>query len=72
MQIKARIKRIESRVRQNYSPFCACDAYKGKVYPSCEIVYETNGIQTIENPVADFCEQCGKPKEKQQIIICFV
>jgi hypothetical protein len=72
MQLKARIKRIESRVKINDSPFCACESYKGKVYPACEIVLETNGVQTIENPVADFCERCRKPIEKQQIIVCFV
>jgi hypothetical protein len=37
-----------------------------------EIVFERNGVQTIENPVADFCERCGKPIEKKQIILCFV
>ncbi len=72
MQIKARIKRIESRVKQNYSPFCACESYKGKIYPRFEMVLERNGVQTIKNPIADVCERCGKPIEKQQLIIQFV
>jgi hypothetical protein len=72
MQLKARIKRIENRVKINLSSFCACESYKGKVYPRCEIVYESDGVQRIENPIADFCERCGKPIEKQKIILCFI
>ena len=72
MQLKARIKRIESRVKINNSPFCACESYKGKVHPRCEVILEDNGVQTITNPVADFCEQCRKPIEKKQIFIHLV
>ena len=72
MQLKQRIKRIESKVKINHSPFCACKNYAGISAPLTEIVFEKNGVQTIENPVADFCEQCRKPIEKQQIIVCFV
>ncbi len=72
MQLKARIKRIESRIKINHSPFCACKNYAGISAPLTEIVFERNGVQTVDNPVANYCEKCGKPIEKQQIIICFV
>lgn len=42
------------------------------IKPRVEIVLEDKGVQTIKNPIADFCERCQKPIEKQQIIICFV
>lgn len=64
MQIKARIRRIESRVKQNYSPFCACQKS-----PRFEIVLEDKDIQTVKNPIADFCERCGKAIEKRRIIL---
>ncbi len=72
MNIKSRLKTIESRVKINHSPFCACENYAGISAPLTEIVFEKEGVQTIENPIADFCERCGKPIEKRQIIICFV
>lgn len=72
MQLKARIKRIESKVKINHSPFCACQSYKGEAYSHCKIVFEKDGVQKIENPVADFCEVCGKPVEKERIIVRFV
>ncbi len=72
MQLKQRIKRIESKVNINHSPFCACEDFAGRIKPLVEIVYERNGVQTIKNPIADFCERCRKPIEKQQIIVCFV
>jgi len=65
MQLKARIKRIERKI--NHSPFCACESS-----PRVEFALERNGVQTIENPIANFCEKCRKPIEKQQIIFCFV
>ncbi len=64
MRLKARIKRIESRVKLNHSPFCACENS-----PRVEIGYEDEGVQTIENPIPDFCERCRKPIEKRRIII---
>jgi len=67
MRLKARIKRIESRIKINHSPFCACANS-----PRVEVVFERNGVQTIDKPIADFCEKCRKPVEKKQIIICFV
>jgi len=72
MQLKQRIKRIESKVKINPSPFCACEDLAGRIKPLVEIVYEKNGVQTIKNPIADFCQRCRKPIEKQQIIVCFV
>jgi hypothetical protein len=72
MQLKARIKRIERRVKINHSPFCACEDFAGMIKPRVEVIYESDGIQTIENPIADFCERCRKPIDKQQIIIRFV
>jgi hypothetical protein len=56
MRLKARIKQIETKVKINHSPFCACKSCKGKVYPRGEIVYERKGVQTIDNPIVDFCE----------------
>jgi hypothetical protein len=67
MQLKQRIKRIESKVKINYSAFCACENS-----PRVEIGYEDEGIQTIKNPIPDFCERCKKPIEKRQIIIRLV
>jgi hypothetical protein len=67
MQLKQRIKRIESKVKLNYSPFCACANS-----PRVEIGYERNGVQTVENPIPDFCDECQKPIEKQRIAVCFV
>jgi hypothetical protein len=72
MNLKHRIKRIESKVKINHSPFCACEDFAGMIKPRVEVVYESNGVQTINNPIADFCERCQKPIEKQQIIVCFV
>ncbi len=72
MNLKHRIKRIESKVKINHSPFCACEDFAGMIKPRVEIVLEDKGVQTIKNPIADFCERCQKPIEKQQIIICFV
>jgi len=72
MQLKERIKRIESKVKINHSPFCACEDFAGMIKPRVEVVYESDGVQTIENPIADFCEYCRKPIEKQRIIVRFV
>lgn len=72
MNIKNRLAKIESKVKINYSPFCACQIYKGKVYPHCEIALEINGVQTVKNPISEFCEKCGKPVEIERIVICFV
>jgi len=72
MTTKSRIKKIESRVKINHSPFCACERRDGKAYPRVETILEDNGVQTIENPVPDFCERCGKPIEKRQIIISLI
>jgi hypothetical protein len=60
MQLKQRIKRIESKVKINHSPFCAC-----------EDAYEKDGVQTIQNSIPEFCKRCRKPIEKQRIIVCF-
>ncbi len=72
MQLKARIKRIESRIKINHSPFCACKNYAGISAPLTEIGFERDGVRTVDKPVADYCEKCRKPIEKKQIIICFV
>ncbi len=72
MQLKARIKRIESKVKINHSPFCECKNYAGMINPRVEVAYEKDGVQTIENPIADFCERCRKPIEKKRIIVRFV
>ncbi len=72
MNIKSRLKTLEKKVIKPFSPFCACESYNGKVYPRYEISYEKNGKQTVEKPIPDFCERCGKPIEKQQLIIQFV
>ncbi len=72
MNIKSRLKTIESKVKINHSPFCACEDFAGMIKPRVEVAYEKDGIQTIKNPIAEFCELCGKPIEKRQIIICFV
>ncbi len=72
MQLKARIKRIESKVKINHSPFCACEDFAGMIKPRVEVIFERKGVQTINNPIPDFCELCRKPIEKQQIIVRFV
>ncbi len=72
MRLKARIKRIESRIKINDSPFCACKNYAGISAPLTEIVFERHGVRTVDNPVADYCEKCRKPIEKKQIVIQFV
>ena len=72
MRLKARIKQIEAQIKIDGSPFCACESHNGKVYPRYEIVFEKDGIQRTEKPIADFCDQCQKLIEKRQIIICFV
>jgi hypothetical protein len=72
MNIKNRLKTIESRVKINHSPFCACENYAGISAPQTEIVFEKNGVQTIQKPIADFCERCEKRIEKRQIIIQFI
>ncbi len=72
MQLKQRIKRIESKVKINHSPFCACEDFAGMIKPRVEVAYEKDGVQTIQNPIPEFCERCRKPIEKQRIIVCFV
>ena len=64
MNLKSRINQIERKIFITVSPFCQCESRYGKVYPRCEIVIEDNGIQTIETPIPDFCEQCGKADRK--------
>ena len=68
MQLKARIKRIESKIKINHSPFCACEDFAGMI-KRVEMVIEDRGIQTIKNPIPDFCEKCRKPIEKRRIIL---
>ncbi len=67
MNLKHRIKRIESKVKFNSSEFCACENS-----PRVEVGYENKGVQTIQNPIPDFCDRCRKAIEKRQIIIRFV
>ena len=72
MQLKQRIKRIESKIKLNRSQFCACEDFPGMVKPRVEIVIEDKGIQTIKKPIPDFCERCRKSIEKRRIIIQLV
>jgi len=71
MQLKQRIKRIESKVKINHSPFCACEDFAGMIKPCVEVAYEKDGVQTIQNSIPEFCKRCRKPIEKQRIIVCF-
>ena len=72
MQLKQRIKRIESKVKINHSPFCACEDFAGMIKPRVEVAYEKDGVQTIQNPIPEFCERCRKPIEKRRITICLI
>ncbi len=66
MQLKNRLKKMEKQLITS-GEFCACpDTQKH------EIVIRRGEVNTIEKPIADSCGKCGKPIEKQTIIIDFV
>ena len=71
MSINQRLKKLE--MVTNDSDFCAC-------FPQgCEIWKQTiteDGTAYTEpilagEPKPNFCDKCGKPRIKEQIIICF-
>jgi hypothetical protein len=66
VNILNRLKKIESRIERD-SAFCECPGIQKH-----EIIFRRDGINTIENPVAEFCDNCGKPIVKQIIIVNFV
>ncbi len=71
MQLKNRLATLEKQLIGNDSEFCACPNT-----PKIEFI-ERRGetdtiINTITNAVADSCGTCGKPIEKQTIVIDFV
>jgi ssDNA-binding Zn-finger/Zn-ribbon topoisomerase 1 len=67
MQLKNRLKKMEKQL--NVSEFCGCPDT-----PKLEFI-ERRGGETdtvITSSVADSCEQCRKPIEKQIIVINYV
>jgi hypothetical protein len=65
MNILNRIKKIE--VEKTAQSFCACQNTQ-----THEIIHRRDGIDTLENPVSETCDDCGKPIEKTTFIINFV
>ncbi len=70
MNIRSRLKRMESGIVASDSEFCACHPQR------CEIFHqdltadaETNEPQLSGEPVPDVCADCGKPTEKNRITI---
>jgi hypothetical protein len=65
MRIINRLNKLETLA--NNSTVCACTDT-----PKTEIILRRGETDTITSVVADSCEKCGKPVEKQTIIIDFV
>ncbi len=66
MHLKNRLKKMEKQLNIGFQ-FCEC-----RETSKYEIIHRQNGIDTIQNAVSEFCEQCCKPIEKQIIIVDFV
>ena len=66
MQIKNRLKKMEKQIIGSGSEFCAC-----RETPKHEFIRYEDGIETITNPVAESCDNCGKPIEKLTIVFGF-
>jgi hypothetical protein len=66
MQLKNRLKKIEQQLNVS-DEFCACTDT-----PKTEIILRRGETDTITSAVAGSCEKCGKPVEKQTIILDFV
>ncbi len=66
MQLKNRLKKMEKLLITS-GKFCACPDT-----PKFEFIERHGETDTITNAVGAFCEKCGKPIEKQTIIIDFV
>jgi ssDNA-binding Zn-finger/Zn-ribbon topoisomerase 1 len=66
MRLKNRLKKIEKQL--NVSAFCGCPDT-----PKLEFIERRDGeADTVITSVADSCEQCRQPIEKQTIIIDYV
>ncbi len=66
MQLKNRLKKMEKQLITS-GEVCACPDT-----PKFELIERRGETDTVTNAVADSCEKCGKPIEKQTIIIDFV
>ena len=62
MNIKSRLQKIE-QAAGIYEKFCVC-LHTAKT----EIVLRSDGVDTVENPISDYCARCKKPIDKQIII----
>jgi ssDNA-binding Zn-finger/Zn-ribbon topoisomerase 1 len=58
---------MEQQLNIGGGEFCACTDT-----PKTEFILRRGETDTVTNAVADTCEKCGKPIEKQTIIIDFV
>ncbi len=66
MQFRNRLKKMEKEL--NVSEFCGCVDT-----PKFEFIERHDGEpDTVSSAVADVCEQCLKPIEKQIIIINYI
>ncbi len=67
MNIKNRLKLLQSRIIKEDSEYCACPDAK-----RFEFLERRDETDTLINAASGFCEKCGKPIEKQTIVINFV
>ncbi len=66
MQLKNRLKKMEKQLITS-SEFCACPDT-----PKFEFIERRGETDTVTNAVGASCGKCGKPVEKQTIIIEYV
>ena len=72
MNLKSRIKKIESAVGINRSKFCACygitpATVEVKPMPISEFNRRFYSGEPMEERLPDFCERCQKPVDKTRI-----
>ncbi len=67
MNIKNRLKKLQNQIIGNDSDLCVCPDAK-----RFEFIERRNETDTLINAGSSFCEKCGKPIEKQTIVINFV
>jgi hypothetical protein len=71
--IKNRLKTVEKKMNITNSEFCECFPQGSEIWQQTitdDGTAYTEPILTSE-PIPDFCTKCGKPTNRQKIIICF-
>lgn len=66
MNLKKRLRKLEAEII-NDSEFCQClNTLKH------EIIFQKDDVQTVQKAIPSGCDKCGKPIEKQIIVVNFV